>query len=296
MRGTEATLAEPITLGDIEAGLRRVIPDDDKIIVLHSGLWRFGHAIRPMTRDFLDRLLDLILRVTGPDRTLVVPAYTTGDYPRTKTFDTVRTLPATGALAIALLRRQLAFRTASPMNSYLVVGPQTEAINACPCLTAWGPNGVMAYLAREGARFVTLGAVWHESCSYYHHSEELVRVPYRYFKRFEGELFEDGRHIGRCVETLYVKSLNVPCDDHYAGPEKVLRERGLILDAGDHRFILESALIGDIVRVACELLAQQPYYFVRNREAVQAWVADGKVAEIESLDAHQTHPLNSELI
>ncbi len=287
---------KPVSLDDIEAGLYRVIDPADEIIVFHSGLWRFGHAVRPMPADFVDQLLDRVLKIVGPDRTLLISAYTTSTFPRSRTYDLERDRPETGDIAIAMLKRGCAERTRQPMNSYMVMGPRTGDFLDCPCSTAWGDDSVMALLQRERARFVTLGEVWHESCSYYHRSEEICRVPYRYFKRFEGEMLQNGRSIGRCSDVLFVKSLNVHCDDFYAGPELILRERDLTVDAGDPRYILESARVDDIVDVTCEILADDPYYFVQNRDAVKAWVNDGMLEEIAALAPDQQYAGNTEII
>jgi len=285
-----------ITLDDIEAGLRRVIDPDDEVVVLHSGIWRFGHSVRPLPKDFVDQLLDRILAVVGPDRTLLFPAYNSADFPRTKSFDLVRDEPETGALTVAVLRRRCAERSRQPMNSYLVMGPDSQTYLDSPSTTAWGDDSVMGLLERAGARFVTLGEVWHESCSYYHRSEEICGSPYRYYKRFEGDLLEDGRVIGSCSETFFVKSLNVHCDDFYAGPELLLRERKLTVDAGDPRLILESARVDDIVKVTCEILEEDPYYFVQNREDVEAWVEDGMLEEIAALAPENQYAGNADII
>lgn len=285
-----------ISLNDIAAGIRRVIDSADEVVVLHSGIWRFAHMVRPMKRDFVARLLDSILEVVGENRTLLIPSYNSADFPRTRTFDLVRDEPETGAISVELLRRSCAERTRQPMNSYLVMGPRARDYIDCPTTTAWGDDSIMALLAHEKARFVTLGEVWHESCSYYHRSEEICGVPYRYYKRFEGELRADGQWIGRCSETFFVKSLNVHCDDFYAGPELILRARGMTVDAGDPRFILESATVDDIVNITCEILDDDPYYFVQNPDEVRAWVQTGMLEEVETLAPEHQFAGNADIV
>jgi len=286
----------PLTLNDITAGLRRVIDPADEVVALHSGIWRFGHTVRPLPSDFVERLLDCILDVVGPDRTLLIPAYNSADFPRTRSFDLVRDKPETGALAIAMLKRGCAERTRQPMNSYMVMGPRAQDYIDCPTTTAWGADSIMGLLAHDKARFVTLGEVWHESCSYYHRSEEICGVPYRYYKRFEGELLVDGDRIGRCSETFFVKSLNVHCDDFYAGPESILRKRGLTIDAREPRFILESATVDAIVDLTCEILENDPFYFVQNPESVNTWIHTGMLEEIEALAPEHQYVGNAAII
>jgi aminoglycoside N3'-acetyltransferase len=284
------TASDTLQLSDIEAALARVIQDDDPIVVLHAGLWSFAHSIRPLGKAFVDQLIDIVIRVVGPNRTLAIPAYSTSAFPRSLVYDLARTVPETGIFAKALLERKLGRRTTSPMNSYILIGPHTDRIMSCPCATSWGPDGVMAYFVAAKALFLTLGEAWHLSCSYYHHAEEIVLSPYRYYKRFSGDLYDDGRFIGRCADVLFVKSATVPCDTLYVGPESLLRERGLIRSGGDPRMLLEGARISDIIDVTVEALTSEPYFFVRNADEVRAWVRDGKAREIASLNSEQRYP------
>lgn len=284
-----------LSLNDISQHLDQVIETNDEIIVLHSSVWQFGHLVRPFDRDFLDQLLDVIIKTVGAERTLVVPSYTTGSFPRSKKYDDIETLPETGALPTALLHRGSSIRTSSPMNSYLVSGPHSDAILDCVCTSAWGRDSVMAFLASRNARFVTLGAEWHLSCSYYHHAEELAKVPYRYFKRFQGDRYAGGKYIGTCSDVLFVKSLYTICDDFYAGPELVLRERKHIKTA-DAPYLIESALIRNIVDVTIELLSENPFYFVKNENEVRDWVENGLRDEVLSLHPDQASSLNENVL
>lgn len=279
-------MTSPITLDDIARSLERVIAPDDSIIVLHSGIWRFGHLIRPMSRDLPAKLVDCILEAIGT-RTLVVPAYTVSQFPRSRVFDLHESKPETGAIPVAMMSRPGVSRTRQPMNSYLVHGSRARDILACRNSTAWGADSVMGFLNAPDVRFVTLGEVWHEACSYYHHAEELLQVPYRYYKRFSGRLLDNGQEIGTCDEVFFVKPWDVPCDDFYAGPEERLAARGLILDAEDSRFLLQSARMSDIVAVTCEILQENPYFFIRNSDVVRAWVTSGRQNEIDRLEPHQ---------
>ena len=100
-----------LTLEDIGQGFRDILSEDDRIIILHSGLWSFGHLLRPFNEDTVLRLADVIVDAVGPDRTLVVPAYTYSDFPRSGVFDLVRSKPETGLFAEMLLKRPSATRS-----------------------------------------------------------------------------------------------------------------------------------------------------------------------------------------
>lgn len=285
-----------LTLEDIGRGFLDILGGDDRIVLLHSGLWSFGHQLRPFNEDTVNRLIDVIEDAIGPKRTLVVPTYTYGDFPRTGSFDLVRSKPETGILPALFLKRPGVARSHHPMNSYAVRGPLADEILGYEGETAWGEDSLMGYFRRAKALFVTLGEKWQFACAYYHHAEELARVPYRYFKRFAGEILDDGERVGPSEEVLFVKAWNVPCEDAYPGPDEVLRERGLIRAASGLGVLLEGAGLDDIISVTSEMLADDPYRFVVNRDEVEAWVRDGKADEIAGLTEARRHPLNQGLV
>jgi len=284
-----------LTLEDIGQGFRDILSENDQIVILHCGLWSFGHRLRPFNEDTVLRLIDTIVDAIGPKRTLVVPGYTYMDFPRSGHFDLVRSKPETGMLAEMMLKRPSATRSHHPMNSYFVDGPLADEILATKGQTAWGEDSLMGYYNRNKALFVTLGEEWHKTCSYYHHAEELSRVPYRYFKRFVGHVFDDGEKIGTVDESLFVNAWDVPVEGDYSGPDEVLRERRLTRRATGLDIQLEAAAVDDIVTVLREILADDPYYLVVNKDAVKSWVRDGKAKEIAGLSETQRHPFNEDL-
>lgn len=284
-----------LSINQIAKYFDNVLDDSDELIVLHSGLWRFGHLLRPFSKVTLNQLIEAFLEVVGPNRTLLIPAYTGTYFPRHRCFDTVRTPPETGLLAKLASKNRVFNRTRSPMNSYLVKGPESEKILSAPCSTAWGKESIMSLLAERNGRFVIIGEVWHESCSYYHHAEELIGVPYRYYKCFQGELYEDGFKIGNCQEVMFVKSLRAQIDDLYVGPEEELKKRNLVKQS-DAPFTVESALIGDITNVTCELLTDDPFMFIQNEQTVRRLIATGMRSEIESLEDSNASILNSQIL
>ena len=152
-------------------------------------------------QDTPDRCL-MCLSFAANGRTLVVPAYYLG-FAGTRLFDPRRTLTDIGMLPDCAVQREKLNRLDKPMNSYMVAGAKAERFCAFRT-TAWGEDGVMAWLVRNKAKVMTLGVPWHESCSLYHYAEELLKVPYRYHKRFVGELRRDGVPSGTCEEVMFL--------------------------------------------------------------------------------------------
>ena len=280
------TAAPRLSIADFRQCLAEVIAPGDQVVVIHSALWPFAHRFRMPSQILVGTLLDNILEVLGPNRTLVMPTYTL-DFPKTGLFDLVHSRPSTGALAEAMLWRPGMLRTPKPMNSYVVWGPHATDIMALPNTTAWGKDSTMGFMERVDARYVMLGVPWYLGCSFYHLGEESMRVPYRYFKRFVGRLARGGMELGLCEETMYSRSLDVVPQFRYEAPGALLRKDGLILECSHPGIPLESARASDILRVLIRLLEEDPYAFIVNRREVERWVHCSKQEEIASLPPEQ---------
>tara|TARA_R110001592_G_scaffold161973_1_gene394876 strand:+ start:21552 stop:22415 length:864 start_codon:yes stop_codon:yes gene_type:complete len=282
-----------LTLDDLSTALREIIPDDDEVIVMHSGVWSFALAYGWTRPEDVDPMIDILTDIIGADRTLIMPAYNF-DFYRTKQFDLVRSLPQVGVLPDRAWRRMGMVRTRQPMNSYFVVGPRSDEVVALPCTTAWGDDSVLGWMQGVNARICILGVSWEEGCSFIHRCEEKARVPYRYFKRFPGTLFDDGRKIGPCSEVLYSRPLAIMLADDWSSITDPLRASGDMLTTSNPKLHFESALSQVVYDQGMAVLEQDPYILLPTadglRDRVRAWVKNDKKAEMAALAPEQRWP------
>jgi aminoglycoside N3'-acetyltransferase len=272
-----------LSLDDFRGALDEVIADGDDFVVLYAGIWQFGHRFGLRPEALLDCLIAALLNRIGPRRTLVVPAYVS-NFPETRKFDLIRSLAYTGVIANRLLQHSQAIRTAQPMDSYVAIGPHARDISALPCTTAWGDDGVMGFFDTVDARQVILGVPWHSSCSHCHRCEEVVGVPYRYYKRFAGRLLNNGEDVGPCQEVMYVRPRRVdPMLDYSPIRRRLAEVDAVRFSESCPELMLESASSRDITRHSCDLVRENPLVFVNDRDAIKAWIADDREAEIAGL-------------
>ncbi len=267
---------------DLEDVFRALLPPDNDVIAVYSGLWTFVHAFGWPPDQAAARVLEILEDVAGEGRTLVLPAYSYLDFARNRTFDLVRTAPDTGSLPETALAGGAFRRSRSPMNSYLVKGPRAEELLTLPCTTAWGLDGVLGWLCGVNARVCVLGVPW-VSCSLMHHAEEILMVPYRYFKRFAGRMFEDGEEIGPCAEVMYSRSLHAVPEWDITGFGRALRADGAVKVGDNRRIPMESGLARDIHRVNEDLFREDMYCYITNGDELDAWIRNGKDDEMAGL-------------
>ena len=254
----------------------------DEVVVVYSGLWSFAHLL-PWSRDeAAGRLLSLMLEVTGPERTLIFPTYTFR-YCKTRHFDVVLSPAETGMLAQLTVENRCFLRSERPIYSYTAIGAKAQEICGLPATTSWGDDGPMSWMYDKNARFVVLGVPWHRSCSYIHRSEEIVKVPYRFYKKFDGILSRNGIALGPVSETMYVCHLPVkPLLDYAPASEAISRLQSFRIspNAG---FPGQSALGRDILDSALNLLNDNELAFVCNRDEVATRISEGKAGEISAV-------------
>jgi hypothetical protein len=277
---------------DFRVSLSDVIRPQDECVWISSGVWTFAHHFGWPRDEIADRLLDIVLDVIGPERTLLLPSYTFA-YAKNRQYDIRLTPPETGVLPKTALRRDGFLRTLKPINSYLVFGPRANEVLALPCATAWGSDSVMEWVENNDVRLCVLGVPWHEACSFYHRAEQIANVPYRYYKRFPGALLRDGEVIGQCEETMFVTSLVCRPAIDWARIHVRTLAVGEVL-VGRYPVIFVESVTAKVVQEAgLSILQENPYGLVKNANEVREWVANDRLNEIRALPPGDQSPFNS---
>ena len=274
---------DALCVASIGKALAEVIDRTDDLVVVHAGLWAFGHRVDAPIADLPRLILQQLHAVVGTRCTIAMPTYVM-DYPRTRTFDVERSRPHTGALAEAMLKAGGA-RTLQPMYSYVVDGPMATDILALRPSLAWGDDSFMGFAYARNARFVSLGLPWRKSFAYYHLAEVRMAVPYRYPKRFPGSLLRAGVAVGPCEEVIAVRPQHKVPSWTYDQIATNLELAGLIRRSGESDLLLTSAKVGDALDAVCERIADDPYALVaeQDKDDLRTWVRKQRAAEIAAM-------------
>ncbi|MDA0655115.1 MAG: AAC(3) family N-acetyltransferase [Proteobacteria bacterium] len=263
---------------------------NDEVVVFLIRTMTFGHRLGVPAREAAKYLLETLEAAVGPERTIVLAAY----YPKfskERVFDLKRSLPSTGIVPTAAIGKPGWIRTRTPTNSYLAHGPKALDLAKQKCTTAWGDDGVLAWLTSVNARIVLMG-ISEENNGWLavHHAEEKLCVPYRYFKRLLGACFDDGKELGEVSETLYVCPLEVALEHDHTSVSKYLRSHGCELISDNLDVMIRSAYGRDIVAAGLEILERDEYAFIANPDTAREWVENGKRAEIDALPLENRWP------
>lgn len=268
-------MSNKISQLDFEKALRDVIATTDQVIVIYSGLWSFAGRLECSYEDAPAWILDVLLDVVGDQRTLVMPCFT-NYFPKTKRLDLKRDKSdCSGDLPNYALAQDGFTRTKNAIHSYLVRGPMSDDVLSLTATSSWGKDSILGWFDTIDARICPLGLPWHLGCSPYHHMEEIQQVPYRYFKKFSGDLFYDGAPIGTVEENKFCADLNVQPIFAHVRVNPHLVQTGDVQKAANKIIPLQSVPARTIYNVTRTLLEDDPYFYVKNREEVEQWVSEG---------------------
>lgn len=196
-------------------------------LLLHSNITR---TIRQARRKRLvigpADILTSLLSALGPQGTLLLPLFNF-DFPSCKRFDIRSTPSQMGALTEAARKYPGAVRTGHPIYSFAVIGHHAESFREVDNASGYSEDSPFGLLKSMNGKIGSLDLDDQHSMTFYHHAEEIRRVPYRYFKEFNGQYTNEQGETLTKTYRLFVRHLEhgVQTDVNPAG--EMMWQRGL---------------------------------------------------------------------
>ena len=254
---------------DIIQAFNAVIKKKDKVIVLYSALWSFIFNIRFKEKNISRKILELIEKLVTKKRTLILPAFSGESFLKKKEFHLDKSIDKIGLMSLEALKSKKYFRTPQPLHSYLILGKHVKEISKIKYETSWGKKSLLEWLSKKNARICVLGVPWNKGCSYLHRYEELNMVPWRYFKTFDGKLYQFGKKIGECREKKYTRFINLKYD-----LKPIVNEinKNKFLKYESKKFFLESITCKEIDKASRKFFKKDPWKIVKNKKEIKGLI------------------------
>ena len=85
------------------------------------------------------------------------------------------------------------YRTLSPINSFLV-WPKDIKLEKKFISSTFGNHSIFDWMTSKKCRIICLGDISDTQIGWIgaHHSEQICKVPYRYYKKFSGKIIDQG--------------------------------------------------------------------------------------------------------
>ena len=163
--------------------LRRLDIKPGSLVWVAADITRMALAGRRIEPPFdVNNFIDTIKQVLGKGGTLVIPAFNfnlrNGD-----TFSPSNSLPITGALAVAALKRPEFIRTQNPLHSFLVWGEHAEALAALDNRSSFAADSPFSFLLEHHGKMLLIDTSIRAAFTFVHHVEEMEKVRYRKYKK-----------------------------------------------------------------------------------------------------------------
>ncbi|MBS3138117.1 AAC(3) family N-acetyltransferase [Candidatus Woesearchaeota archaeon] len=222
----------PVYDVDILSALRNIGITAGDTIFVHSRLYVFGQLADVKTKEELaDAFVDALIQSVG-NGTVVMPTFTFS-FCKTGIYDSEKTVSEAGLLSEVFRKRQGVIRSSHPIYSVAIWGKNKDYFLDADTTTCFGDDGIFGRVHKKGdvkILFIGIGA---DGLSQIHYVEELLKVPYRYMKRFlgksngnsvevdfyvrdlenEAELDMKGKFVSFCEERKLLKT--VPLGNHF---------------------------------------------------------------------------------
>jgi aminoglycoside N3'-acetyltransferase len=171
--------------------LRSLDFQEYKFIYIYSDLREFGHGIQT-NDDKLNFLRDLMSELLGTGCTIVIPTFT---YTDTGVFETNSTRTNLGALNKFIQNDSRSIRSEHPLFSFSSVGPESGFLKNIG-KSSFGNDSVFARLIGQRATFLNIGRPISAGNTLVHYVEDQHNAFYRIHKKFDTQVFSDGKYIG----------------------------------------------------------------------------------------------------
>ncbi|MBN2308297.1 MAG: AAC(3) family N-acetyltransferase [Candidatus Hydrogenedentes bacterium] len=255
--GSAGSAAGPrVRKQDLIAGLRRLGVAPGSKVFAHTSLSAFGWV-----DGGADAVCDALIEAVSPDGTVAMPTFTwDANHAREVVVFDVRNAPCNvGAIPEAFRQRPGTIRSDHVCHSVAALGPLAAEVMG-DGVRPFAEGSSMYRLYEFDFEYLFLGCGF-DSCTALHTAEELMAVPYRYYRHFKGStvIRADGSTApSRAVEFLR----KLPYTNDFGKMHAVYDERGLLRTATVGRARLIGARTRELVDAAVALLKHDIGYLL----------------------------------
>lgn len=159
-------------------------------IIIHSSLFRFG-----ILDGGIEAFYNMLRKVFDDSYTILMPTFTFS-FSNSRFWNYYETKSEAGALTEFMRVKLPENRTVNPFHSICVDGPLREYFLKDMSDSSFGQNSIFDKLLKVNAYNLSLGIGFIGGATFCHYAEELLRVPYRFYKTFPGIVIDsDDNHV-----------------------------------------------------------------------------------------------------
>lgn len=250
-----------INTKELSHKIKQLIGTNTKFLVIHSSLFHFKVNPHFLKWD----LLNVLRNLAKEGLTLAIPTFTFS-FTKTGVFDPLQTASEVGMLGDWTQELNDAQRTHHPLYSFSVLGDHSQRLLDASHASCFGKNSIFDFFDKNDTAIMMFGCDW-SYCTQFHYYEEVMKVPYRYQKKFQGKLIFHNQEKQICTE-MFVRDLKLNIHNDFTKIEQRLRSSGHVNSDTFLGGTIEIAKVQSIRESAIELLKNDLFSLVKHsREA-----------------------------
>jgi aminoglycoside 3-N-acetyltransferase len=220
-------------------------------------------AMRARRAEVCAFVHDAVREAVGESGTLLVPTFSYDYARRGAPYDHESSPAELGPFPEWYRRREGVIRSLHPLFSVAGKGPRAAAILERTGRSAFGVTSPFGRLTAEDALFVSLGVTMARWLTFAHHLEQIAGVNYAYNKAFTQPVRRGGVEVPGPF-LAFVRYLGAGVDIALDGLEGAVREAGALLEDHGEAGLLQTASARDVERIGLEMLARNPFAFIKT--------------------------------
>jgi aminoglycoside 3-N-acetyltransferase len=146
----------------------------------------------------------MLRKVFDETYTLIMPTYTFS-YGTSREWSCLNTKSETGVLTEYMRKLAPNKRSINPFHSVSIDGPQTDFLLENFSDSSFGEKSVYEKLYKLGAYNLSLGSEFIGGATFCHYAEEALKVPYRFYKYFPGNIIDQDNNKVNIDFKMYVR-------------------------------------------------------------------------------------------
>ena len=143
----------------------------------------------------VDNFLDTLKQCLGKGGTLVIPSFNF-NLRNNDHYSPLKSIPITGALAVAAQKRPEFVRTAHPLHSFLAWGEQAAELAALCNKSSFANDSPFGFFRENGGKMLLIDTSVSDAFTFVHHVEEIEKVKYRRYLKMVINVDEEKRGRG----------------------------------------------------------------------------------------------------
>lgn len=228
-------------------------------LVVHSKLISFGRV----NKNIIPKMItDIILKMIGTSGTLAFPSYIFGDqgifYP--KSTDSTKV----GILGNYLRGVEGSVRSNCPIHNHTSIGLTAEKLSGSIVTSSIGEKSDFEFFQKNNFKLILLGCSFSEGCTFAHHMEAMLNVPYRHWTTVVKKVYNSEKDLVENIKVNYFGRKNNLFKENFSILQKDLLDANLVklseLPYGKS-FSIPLPILADFISQKVKI---NPYYLVKK--------------------------------